>query len=75
MILLLELFLVKDLNGQNAVFRRSSVTLSMSCHLVSLLCLQVEDLIPVWVEGLLDYGGRLRLLASDGSNGERVRKA
>lgn len=37
--------------------------------------LQVKALIPIWVQGSLADGGRLGLLAIDGSDSERVRKA
>jgi hypothetical protein len=56
LVLLLELLLIEDLHGQDAV----------------LIDLEVETLIPVRVEGLLGDCCRLSLLTVDGGDRERI---
>lgn len=59
LVLLLELFLVKDLDGENTVFTD----------------FKVETLIPVWIQRSLGNLGRLRLLAIYRRYRERVGKS
>ena len=77
MVLLLELLLIKDLNGEDAVFVRApggvSALAYYSYH--ALTNIHIECFIPVWVQGLFDDLSGLGLFPTNGRNGERVGKA
>lgn len=77
LVLLLELLLVKNLNGQYAVLIHSTVVALVRIPTVRHLGIgaQIKALVPVRAEGALGHGGGLRLLAIDGRNGKWVRKA
>lgn len=77
LVLFLELLLVEDLDREDALLGHPSV-----CPLARHNhdgqrgdAVQVEALVPVWVQCLFDHTRRLGLLAADGSNSEGVWKA
>lgn len=78
LVLLLELLLVKYLDCQYAVLIHSAVVALARIRAAinhAGAVAQIKALVPVWTEGALGDDGSLRLLAVNGSNGERVRKA
>jgi hypothetical protein len=77
LVLLLEFLLVKYLNRQNAILGDSSRLLS-ACHTDNNRCpcvLQIEALVPVWIQGLLNHTRRPSLLAIDGGDRKGIGKA
>lgn len=72
MVLLLELLLVKDLNGEYAVFIGAPGSVSVFAYYSqhALTNIHVKGFIPVWVQGLLDDLGGLGLFPTNGRNGE-----
>lgn len=74
LILLLELFLVEDLDGEYAFLVHAPVEVSVSTSILprSMCNIHVEALIPVWIERLLDHSRRPRLLATDGRDSKGI---
>lgn len=76
LVLLLELLLVEDLDGEDAVFCDSPVgAVSTSSAISERHYVHIKALIPVRVERLLYYARSPSLLAVDRGDGERVGKS
>lgn len=77
LILLLELLLIEDLNGQNGVFVGFPVWTSVWARVDGRAWdnAHIKALIPVWVQGLLDDASGMGLFSVDRSNSERIREA
>jgi hypothetical protein len=70
LILLLELLLIKYLNGKNAIFicpAAKTLVDRLAEHVNQRRDAQIEALVPVGIQCPLGDGGRLGLLAVDGS--------
>lgn len=65
LVLLFEFLLVKNLDCKDAVFSGFPVRLSVHISRSDECSAHVKDLIPVWIEGLLDNGGSSGLLTTD----------
>ena len=72
LVLFLELFLIENLNGENAVLCRfpGSMLGLLATH--QLQDIHVKDFIPIRIKGLLDHRCCSRLLATNSRNCERV---
>ena len=76
LVLLLELLLVKDLNGENAVLSGSpSLVLPRAAPGCDRSYAHIKDLVPVRVERLLDNRSGPGLFATNRGDSERVGKA
>ena len=74
LILLLEFLLVKDLDGEDAVFRRFPANASEIGATLSEWIAHVKNLIPVGVQGLLDHRCCSGLFSANGRYSEGIRE-
>lgn len=75
MVLLLELLLIKDLYGEDAVFVGAAAYPLVSIYdVTSSPCSQIKALVPVRVQRPLDNGSGLGLLSAEGRHCEGIWK-